>query len=63
MQISQLCHDTEELDRSRQWYIQMVTFSYELDLPYVFKSEWISLVNIAAAKMIGYVVDKKVVSV
>ena len=40
----------------------MVTFTYELDLPYIFKSERILVGSYAAPKMIGYVVDKKFVS-
>ena len=47
----------------RQWYIQMDTLSYEFDLPYVFKSERMIVGNYAVPKMIGYVVEKKVVSV
>ena len=63
MQLSQLFHGIEQLDRCGQWYIQMVTFPYEFDLPYVFKSERILVGSYAAPKIIGYVVDKKAVSV
>ena len=41
----------------------MFTFPYEFDLPYVLKSERILVGNYAAPKLIGYVVDKKVVPV
>ena len=63
MLLSHLCHGIEHLDRCRQRYIQVVTFLYEFDLPYILKSEQILVGNYAVPKMIGYVVEKKVVSV
>ena len=63
MQLSQLCYGIEKLDRCRKRNIQMVTPPYELGLLYVFKSERNLVGNYATPKMIGYVVEKKVVSV
>ena len=54
-----ICHGIEQLSRCRQRYIQVVTISYEFDLPYVFKSERITVGDYADRKMIGNVVYKK----
>ena len=58
-----LCHGIEQLNGRRQWYIQMAILLYEFDLPYVFRSKRILDGSYAAPKMIGYLVDKKVVSI
>ena len=63
IQLSQLSHGIEQLDTCGQWYIQMVAFRYEFDRPYVFKSEWVPVGNYAVPKKIGYIIDKKIVSV
>ena len=63
MQPSQMCNGIEELYGCRQWYIQIVIFPHQFDLPYVFKSERVLVGNYAVPNMIGYVVEKKVVSV
>ena len=63
MKFLQLCHGIEQLDGCRQWYIQMIIFRYKFDLPCIFESKHILVDKYATPKIIGYIVDKKVVSV
>ena len=43
--------------------MQMVTFSYKFDLPYVLKSERILFGDYTVLNVVGSVVDKKIVAV